>query len=576
MAPAPHSAGVTVLTRRPIRRRSGGDASRLGGLHPLLARIYAGRGVARPEDCDTALGGLLPVGGLSGVEAAAGLVKSHLDRGQRILVIGDFDADGATSTALLVRVLGGLGADVGYMVPDRARHGYGLSPGLVEEALQREPALIVTVDSGINCHPGIEMARRHGVRVLVTDHHLPGEALPPADAILNPNLPDSGFASPHLAGVGVAFYLAAAVLRAAGGDPRQAAGHLDLVALGTVADLVRLDRNNRILVSQGLRRIRSGAGVPGVTALLTAGGRDPGAAVAADLAFAAGPRLNAAGRLDDMSLGIECLLADDPGRAAELASALGSLNEERKQLEGQMQEEALAAVKDLAPSAGKLPPVLCVYRQGWHQGVVGLVASRLKERFHRPVVAFADDGEGGLKGSARSVPGLHIRDLLAAVDARRPGLVSRFGGHAMAAGLTLAPGALKAFAQALQEESARWVDDADFSGTIWSDGELSDEEFSLETAELLRGAGPWGQGFPEPVFDGRFQLLDARVVGSHHLKMRLRPAAGRRIVDAIAFRQADRLAGPRPGEVHCAYRLDVNDYGGIRSPQLVVEYFEAV
>ncbi len=565
-----------MLIRRPIRRRSGGDPAGLSELHPILARVYAGRGIHRVDDCDTSLAGLLPVGGLPGVEASAELVKSHLDRGSRILVVGDFDADGATSTALLVRVLTGLGADVGYLVPDRARHGYGLSPGLVSEALQRDPALIVTVDSGINCHAGVELARDHGVGVLVTDHHLPGEQLPPADAILNPNLPGSGFGSPHMAGVGVAFYLAAAVLRAAGEDPRQAALHLDLVALGTVADVVRLDRNNRILVAQGLRRIRSGSGAPGVAALLAAGGREPDRAVAADLAFVAGPRLNAAGRLDDMSVGIECLLADDPAKAAQLAGVLGSLNEERKHLEGRMQEEALAAVQDIADAGGKLPPVLCVHRPGWHQGVVGLVASRLKERFHRPVVAFADDGEGGLKGSARSVPGLHVRDLLAAVDTRRPGLIERFGGHAMAAGLTLRAGALAPFTEALEAEAARHLEGADFSGTIWTDGELRDEEFSLDTAELLRAAGPWGQGFPEPVFDGRFQLLDTRVVGANHLKMKLRPAAGRRIVEAIAFRQADRMSGSQPAQIHCAYRLDVNDYGGVRSPQLTVEYFEPV
>jgi len=543
---------------------------------PVVARLYAARGIRRAEDADLGLAGLLPVGSLDGIDEATELLHRHSAAGNRVLVVGDFDADGATSTALLVRILSGLGSDVGYLVPDRFAHGYGLSPSLVEEASARQPALILTVDSGINCHAGVALARRKGIDVLVTDHHLPGETRPEASAILNPNLPGQTFGSRHLAGVGVAFYLAAALLKAFGRDPRAAAERLDLVALGTVADLVRLDRNNRILVDHGLRRIRSGAACAGILALLATGNRDPREAVAADLGFVAGPRLNAAGRLDDMSVGIECLLADDPARAAELAGVLAGLNEERKSIEARMQEEAVRAVAGIDPAGGGLPPVLCLYRQGWHQGIVGLVASRLKERFHRPAVAFGDDDSGCLKGSARSVPGLHIRDVLAAVDARQPGLIERFGGHAMAAGLTLRADRLEDFRAALESEVASHAEDVDFSGTILSDGELRDEEFDLSTAQALRGAGPWGQGFPEPLFDGRFQLVDVRVVGANHLKMRLRPAGGKRIVDAIAFRQADRLAGRRPEMVHCAYRLDVNDYGGLRSAQLVVDYLEPV
>ena len=561
---------------RPIRRRDV-DAAALAALAdtpPVLARLYAARGVRGTADLDLGLGGLAPVGSLEGVEPAAELLAGHVARGSRILVIGDFDADGATSTALVVRVLRALGADVAYLVPDRFVHGYGLSPALVRDAAQRSPALLVTVDSGINCHPGVALARELGMEVLVTDHHLPGETLPPATAIVNPALPGQAFPSRCLAGVGVAFYLAAALARRAGADKSLVAGLLDLVALGTVADLVPLDRNNRILVAHGLRRIRAGACSPGVTALLRAGKRDPRTAVTTDLAFAAGPRLNAAGRLDDMSVGIECLLSDDPGRAEELAMLLSSLNEERKQIEAQMQQEALRAVAGLEPEAGRLPSVLCVHRPGWHSGVVGLVAARLKERYHRPVVAFADEESGMLKGSARSVPGLHIRDALADVDALHPELIERFGGHAMAAGLTLSADRLGTFRTALAAAVDARLEPGLLDGEIVSDGELPEEALGLATAELLRDAAPWGQGFPEPVFDGCFELLDARTVGLDHLKMRVRPVGGRRIMDAIAFRQAERLGNARPARLRLAYRLDVNEYNGLRSAQLVVEYLE--
>jgi single-stranded-DNA-specific exonuclease len=564
------------MLTRPIRRREvdAGALAALADTPPVLARLYAARGVRAAAELDLGLGGLAPVGSLEGVEAAAELLAGHLARGARILVIGDFDADGATSTALLVRVLRALGADVSYLVPDRFVHGYGLSPALVRDAAQRAPALLVTVDSGINCHAGVALARELGMEVLVTDHHLPGETLPPATAIVNPALPGQAFPSRCLAGVGVAFYLAAALVRRVGADKGLVPGLLDLVALGTVADLVPLDRNNRILVEHGLRRIRAGACCAGVTALLRAGNRDPRTVVTTDLAFAAGPRLNAAGRLDDMSVGIECLLSDDPGRAQELAMLLSSLNEERKQIEAQMQQEALRAVAGLEPAAGRLPPVLCVHRPGWHSGVVGLVAARLKERYHRPVVAFAADDSGMLKGSARSVPGLHIRDALADVDAVHPGLIERFGGHAMAAGLTLAPGRLGDFRAALAEAVTARLEPGLLDGEIISDGELPEEALGLATAELLRDAAPWGQGFPEPVFDGCFELLDARTVGLDHLKMRVRPAGGRRIMDAIAFRQAERLGNARPARLRLAYRLDVNEYNGLRSAQLVVEYLE--
>lgn len=567
-----------MLTRRPIKRRAVPDAAlaALAGLPPLLARLYAARGVRDAAELELALSGLAPVSALGGVEAAAELVAAHLERGERILVVGDFDADGATSTALLVRVLRALGGNPTYLVPDRFVHGYGLSPALVRDAVAHHPALLITVDSGINCHPGVDLARDMGMEVLVTDHHLPGEVLPAASAIVNPVLPGQDFPSRCLAGVGVAFYLAAALARRMGADRGLVPALLDLVALGTVADLVPLDRNNRILVEHGLKRIRAGACRPGITALLEAGKRDPRNVVTTDLAFAAGPRLNAAGRLDDMSVGIECLLSDDPAQARHLATLLSSLNEERKQIEAEMQQQALKAIAGLEPGGAqdRLPPVLCVHRPGWHSGVVGLVAARLKERYHRPVVAFANDDSGLLKGSARSVPGLHIRDALADVDARHPGLIERFGGHAMAAGLSLAPAGLATFRSALEKEVAARLEPGALDGVIQSDGELPEEALCLATAELLRDAVPWGQGFPEPMFDGCFELLEARVVGLDHLKLRLRPAGGRRVVDGIAFRQAERLGAARPRRLQLAYRLDVNEYAGVRSAQLVVEYLE--
>ena len=565
-----------MLSRRPIQRRpvDPAAAEALPGVPPVLARVYASRGIRNAAELDLGLAGLAPVGSLEGVDAAAALVAGHLGSGNKILVVGDFDADGATSTALLMRVLRALGGVPAYLVPDRFVHGYGLSPALVRDAVAHQPALLITVDSGINCHAGVRLARELGMDVLVTDHHLPGEQLPPATAIVNPALPGQGFPSRCLAGVGVAFYLAAALARQLGADRTLVPGLLDLVALGTVADLVPLDRNNRILVEHGLRRIRAGACRPGVTALLTAGKRDPRQAVTTDLAFAAGPRLNAAGRLDDMSVGIECLLSDDAGRAGELAMLLSGLNEERKDIEARMQQEALKAVAGLEPGPGELPAVLCVHRAGWHSGVVGLVAARLKERYHRPAVAFAADDSGQLKGSARSVPGLHIRDALADVDARHPGLIERFGGHAMAAGLTLAPAGLGLFRAALTEVVAGRLEPGALDGVILSDGELAEAEFCLASAELLRDAAPWGQGFPEPLFDGVFELLDARVVGADHLKLRVRLPGSLRVLDGIAFRQAERLGNARPARLRIAYRLGVNDYAGVRSAQLVIEYLE--
>lgn len=574
---------------RPIRRRTPepDKLARLGHLDPLLARLFAARGVTDPDDLRLELKRLLPVGTLEGVKAAADLIAEHLRAGRRLLVVGDFDADGATSTALMVRVLKGCGADVQYLLPNRFVHGYGLTPGLVDEARAIDPALIITVDSGIACNQGVAAARDAGIDVLVTDHHLPPTELPPANVIVNPNLDGSRFASRTLAGVGVAFYVMAALVRQLEGDgwfsarnePPPAPGRwLDLVALGTVADMVPLDGNNRILVDEGLRRLRAGRGTPGISALLQAAGRNQQQTVASDLGFAAGPRLNAAGRLDDMSVGVECLLSDDAVTAARLAAELSDLNTERKDIEKRMQEEALDAVDRLVSRIGgvDLPVVLCLHERNWHAGVVGLVASRVKDRCHRPVVAFAADGEGRLKGSARSVRGLHIRDVLADVDARHPGLIQRFGGHAMAAGLTLGADALPEFRRALEAAVTSRVDGADLSGELVTDGELPIERMDLRTAELLRAAGPWGQGFPEPVFDGVFQVRQARVVGDRHLRCLLQPDGGRAVVQGIGFG----LGGPGhplPGaRVRAVYRLDVNEYRGIRAAQFVVEHLEAV
>jgi len=497
--------------------------------------------------------------------------------------VGDFDADGATSTALMLRCLRAMGArSVDYLVPNRFEFGYGLTPEIVALAKARAPDLLVTVDNGISSLAGVAAARAQGIRVLVTDHHLPGSELPAADAIVNPNLPGDPFPSKNLAGVGVAFYVLAALrarLRTRGwfaeqglSEPRMA-DFLDLVALGTVADVVPLDRNNRILVAQGLALIRSGRGCPGVRALLQVAGRCVEEAVASDLGFAAGPRLNAAGRLQDMGIGIECLVADAPGRALALARELDALNRERRVLEEQMQEEALRLVEGVgaAYSGSGLPHGVCLYESGWHQGVIGILAARIKERYHRPVIAFADAGEGMLKGSARSIPGLHIRDLLDGIATRRPGVIERFGGHAMAAGLSLPKANLGAFKAAFEEAAAHTLGSELLCTEVWSDGALEPSELNLATAEALRRGGPWGQGFPEPLFDGRFRVVGWRRVGERHLKLQLEPqAGGRRRVEAIAFNKADEA--PRGDLWHLVYRLDVNSYQGRRRPQLMVDH----
>ena len=573
-----------MIARRIVRRSTAPTGSALPpSLHPVLRRVYAARGVHGPDDLELGLERLLPVGSLGGVPAAVELLlRCHRD-GRRVLVVGDFDADGATSTALVVRQLRRLGfQDPGFLVPDRFRFGYGLTPEIVRVAATLQPDLIVTVDNGVSSVEGVAEARRHGIDVLVTDHHLPGPALPEAAAIVNPNLHGEVFASKSLAGVGVAFYVMAALTRALRdrgvlSDPAAVnpADLLDLVALGTVADVVPLDFNNRILVAQGLRRIRAGRCMPGLAALLEIAGRRLETVVAQDLGFQVGPRLNAAGRLEDMTLGIDCLLTADHGEARELAGRLAALNSERREIEARMQGEALAQVDALvATLEGELPAGLCLYDDGWHQGVIGLVASRVKERLHRPVIAFAPGDPGWIKGSARSVPGLHVRDALDAVAAHHPGLLEKFGGHAMAAGMTLRAERLAEFSAAFAEEVARAAGEDVLSGDLHTDGPLEPGEFNADTAVALREGGPWGAGFAEPAFDGRFGVLDTRVVGSRHLKLRLRAPSGE-VVDAIAFRYLD---DPRAAALHAqdtvdlVYRAALDEYGGSRRLQLVAEW----
>lgn len=551
-------------------------------IHPVLRRVYAARSVTSAVELDYSLDQLLSPTQLGGLSGAADLLQMAVTQGQRIMVVGDFDADGATSCALCLRALRVMGAsDVHYLVPNRFEYGYGLTPEIVAVAARLRPELIMTVDNGISSIAGVAAAQQQGMQVLVTDHHLPGEQLPEADAIVNPNLPGDAFPSKSLAGVGVAFYVMLALrarLREQGWFADQQlpepnlAQFLDLVALGTVADVVPLDHNNRILVQQGLQRIRAGRCVPGIRALLETSGRNLSSCVATDLGFAVGPRLNAAGRLDDMSAGIECLLTDDSAAASEMAAQLDALNRDRREIESDMQAQALAAIAALDLDDARLPVGLCLFDPDWHQGVIGILAARIKENFHRPVVAFARSNDGELKGSARSVPGLHIRDALDAVATRHPGLVSRFGGHAMAAGLTLAEDDYPAFAQAFDAEVERHLSRDELSTVIYSDGELSAAELTLDTAQLLRDASPWGQGFPAPLFDGDFDVVGQRVVGQRHLKLTLSPAGGERQVEAIAFNTAELPPGCR--HAHLAYRLDVNEFRGLVSPQLVVEYIE--
>jgi single-stranded-DNA-specific exonuclease len=552
-------------------------------VHPLLRRLYVSRGVRSAQELQLGLDQLIPVRQLGGIDAAVALLCRHYTLGSRIVVVGDFDADGATSTALVVRQLGRLGfTHVDFIVPNRFEFGYGLTPEIVRLAAARNPALILTVDNGISSHAGVLAASELGIETLITDHHLPAATIPMAAAIVNPNAPGETFPSKVLAGVGVAFYLMAALtremqLRGLCTQAPSVTELLDLVALGTVADLVPLDRNNRILVQQGLRRIRAGRCLPGILTLLESSNRVPADAVAADLGYQVGPRLNAAGRLDDMSIGIQCLLTDDMNEARLLAARLSQLNHDRRELELQMQQEALLAVADMRDEAS-LPLGLCLFDESWHQGVVGLVASRVKERVHRPVIALARADAQFLKGSARSVPNVHIRDVLDAVASRHPGLIEKFGGHAMAAGLTLPAARLEEFRVAFDAEVSRWLTHEQTTGVVQSDGELTADELTIEVAHLLRHAGPWGQAFPEPLFDGAFAVRGVRVLGERHLRMDLLSESGQ-LCEAIAFRHFDYEDAPEvcvDSRVQLAYRLDINQYNGMEKLQLVVEYLKVI
>ncbi|SEE75394.1 single-stranded-DNA-specific exonuclease RecJ [Pseudomonas anguilliseptica] len=552
----------------------------LGALPPLLTRLYAARGVQSAAELDKGLARLIPYQQLKGMPETVELLVQGLQQGQRMLIVGDFDADGATASTVGVLGLRMLGAaHVDYLVPNRFEYGYGLTPEIVSVALEREPQLLITVDNGISSVEGVAAAKAAGLTVLVTDHHLPGAELPAADAIVNPNQPGCEFPSKALAGVGVMFYVLLALrarLREMGWftalRPEPNLGELlDLVALGSVADVVPLDANNRILVHQGLARIRAGRARPGLRAILEVAGRDHRRITSTDLGFILGPRLNAAGRLDDMALGIECLLCEDEALARDMAVQLDQLNQDRKAIEQGMQREALAQLKD--QPLEDMPFGLCLFEPDWHQGVIGILASRMKERYHRPTIAFADAGDGVLKGSARSVPGFHIRDALDAVAAKHPELISKFGGHAMAAGLSLPQANFAAFAAAFDAEVRRQLCEDDLTGRLLSDGALSIEEFHLPLAKELRNAGPWGQHFPEPLFHGVFQLVQQRVVGERHLKVVLKSECGSVQLDGIAF-GVDREIWPNPTVrwVELAYKLDVNEYRGQESVQLLIAH----
>ncbi|EKG5684120.1 single-stranded-DNA-specific exonuclease RecJ [Salmonella enterica] len=569
--------------QRQLRRREADETAELpADLPPLLRRLYASRGVRSARELERSVKGMLPWQQLSGIDNAVEILYNAFREGTRIIVVGDFDADGATSTALSVLGMRALGCDnISYLVPNRFEDGYGLSPEVVDQAKARGAQLIVTVDNGISSHAGVAHAKTLGIPVIVTDHHLPGDTLPDAEAIINPNLRDCEFPSKSLAGVGVAFYLMLALrtfLRDKGWfderniAPPNLAELLDLVALGTVADVVPLDANNRILTWQGLSRIRAGKGRPGIKALLEISNRDPQQLAASDLGFALGPRLNAAGRLDDMSVGVALLLCDNLGEARVLASELDALNQTRKEIEQGMQAEALILCEKLERSSETLPGGLAMYHPEWHQGVVGILASRIKERFHRPVIAFAPAGDGTLKGSGRSIQGLHMRDALERLDTLYPDLMIKFGGHAMAAGLSLEEHKFEQFQQRFGELVTEWLDPALLQGEVISDGPLSAAEMSMEVAQLLRDAGPWGQMFPEPLFDGRFRLLQQRLVGERHLKVMVEPVGGGPLLDGIAF-NIDTTCWPDNGvrEVELAYKLDINEFRGNRSLQIIID-----
>lgn len=579
--------------KKTIRERAVGVIpAGLSEFDPVLARIYAARGLTHADQVERQLKALAPAATLKGLQAALDLLTNALKNQQRILIVGDFDADGATSTVLSVLALRALGAKyVDYLVPNRFEFGYGLTPEIVAVAVkEKRPDLIMTVDNGIASVEGVAAAHAAHIKVLVTDHHLPGDVLPSADAIVNPNQPDCSFLSKNLAGVGVVFYLLSSLrthLRDVNWFSEQGitepnmADYLDLVALGTVADVVPLDSNNRVLVHQGLQRIRAGRCRPGITALIQVANKSPAGLVATDLGFVVGPRLNAAGRLDDMAHGIETLLTDSPTLARQYAEELDALNQERRDIESGMQKEALSALNDLQLDASKIPFGISLFDPHWHQGVIGILAGRIKEKFHRPVIAFAPTqalayGEkpSEIKGSARSIPGIHIRDVLDYVATKNPGLITRFGGHAMAAGLTLSYAHLADFKIAFDKAVSVLADKQYLEPVLWSDGELDAAYFSERFAQTLRDAGPWGQSFPEPLFHGEFIVLDQRILKEKHLKLSLSHPASNQVFDGIAFNIDASDWQSAPQKVYLAYRLDINEFRGVRSLQLMISYIE--
>ncbi|HMV61221.1 MAG TPA: single-stranded-DNA-specific exonuclease RecJ [Agitococcus sp.] len=572
-----------LIKQRPIPPIS----DSLQHLHPVLARVYAARGIQHPQQVQHQLKTLARPEQLLGMPQALALLTEALQQQQRILIVGDFDADGATSTSVVVLALRAMGAKtVDYLVPNRFKFGYGLTPEIVEVALnEKNPQLIITVDNGISSREGVERAKQAGVKVLITDHHLTGKQLPDADAIINPNQANCPFPSKSIAGVGVAFYVMAALcthLKNLGWFnnrpmPRMS-DFLDIVALGTVADVVALDDNNRILVAQGLERIRAGQCREGIKALLAVAKRERETIQAEDLAFAVAPRLNAAGRLDDMSHGIECLLADSPILAQQYAQELDDLNIERRSIEGDMQQQALATMQQLNFNEENLPPAIVLFDASWHQGVIGIVAGRLKEKFHRPSIVFApvDEQSDLIKGSARSIQGIHIRDAIELVTVRHAGLVSYFGGHAMAAGMTIPRANFEAFQQAFSQVIAEQATEEHLTATILTDGELAAQEINLELAQLLRHSGPWGQAFPEPIFTGEFELRDFTVLKEKHLKWLLKHPVTGEDLEAIAFNVDMRQWSAQTQKLFLAYRLDVNTFRNKSRLQLKVDYWRAL
>ncbi|HHF2891220.1 TPA: single-stranded-DNA-specific exonuclease RecJ [Vibrio diabolicus] len=575
-----------------IQRRPEPDLSLLpDSIPPILKRIYINRGITDPAQLETSARGLHSYQKLGGIEQAVELLFQAIKEQKRIIVVGDFDADGATSSALSVLALRMLGShNVDYLVPNRFEDGYGLSPEVVDQALELGAEMIMTVDNGVSSIEGVRYAKENGITMLVTDHHLPGQVLPDVDAMVNPNLESCHFPSKALAGVGVAFYLMMALcvhmrkhnwFAEQGMQEPKLMELIDLVALGTVADVVPLDENNRILVHQGLQRIRAGKARPGIQALIEVAKRDARRLVASDFGFALGPRINAAGRLDDMSFGVELLMCNNIHAARRMASELDGLNQTRKEIEEGMKQEAMAFCERLQFGEGsELPYGLALFQRDWHQGVIGILASRIKEKFHRPVIAFADGGEGTIKGSCRSIPGLHMRDALDFIDTQNPGLIIKFGGHAMAAGLTIKEQDFERFSRLFDEVVKKELDEAALKGVIMSDGELKPEEFSMHVAEQLRSGGPFGQAFPEPIFDGEFKVLHQKLVGEKHLKLMLEPLYKSHptnvMIDGIAFNvDLRRWPDASVKTVRLAYKLDVNEFRGNQSLQLMIDHIEA-